>query len=476
VVDGRSVVSADDGEFELAQDWLARAEKIDKTDPLVIDMRSTVDRMKAEYPLTKKWLVRDVQRRRIFDSGESMVWVQSASREGWRPTMSLVERWTDYMRIRGDGFANVLSQADAVLLKGWKVQPRRPNRSQRLAEQIETYEVEAQAKAAVIAARNPVVPLQLISLDQLMQMPAPEWWVSGVIPKDSVVVVGGDGGVGKSALIVELVARLSTGTPFINSHATITAKTLYVVGEGIGGYNPRFDAVQQAHGLNRERVRLIKEGVNMSDIKSMTNVREIVERDAVGLVIFDTLSTLSTLESENDAAEVARVLNNAKYVREGNPGCTVIIVHHTNKASGGLRGSSVIRDNADMVWMLRGDPDAFFMSNKSKHGGKVKDGEPLEIHGLSLVAAYDSVVVESAGITTEGEAPVDRRANAMAQHFRFDAEYSVADIREIARRDDPNASDATIKRTITALISEGKLMSLERGRYKALAGQIIGGS
>ena len=158
-------------------------------------------------------------------------------------------------------------------------------------------------------------------------------------------------------------------------------------------------------------------------------------------------------------------------MREANPGCTVIIVHHTNKASGGLRGSSVIRDNADMVWMLKGDPDAFFMSTKSKHGGKVKDGEPMEIHGLSLVSAHGSVVVESLSFPEEAVAATDRRVAKLTDQLVVGQSYTTSELRKLITVSDPEVSEATAKRTISTAASDGFLTSTGRGQYVASKGQ-----
>jgi hypothetical protein len=404
-----------------------------------------------------------------FLDGRRMVRVWMPMDARW-PTLAPVETWEEYVQVAGYGFGSVLTENDARLQYGWRPWgvPAKPVVSieGRVREQVEEFRVQSAAKRIVQAEMNPVEPLELKSVADLLNAPKPEWWVEDLLPKDAVIIVGGDGGVGKSALLVELAARLSTGTPFLGSRATRRARTLYAVGEGMSGYGERFRSVSAAHGLDADQVRLITTGVNMASVKSMDQVRSLVTDSNVDLVVFDTLSSLSTLESENDAAEVGRLLNAAKHVREGNPGCSVIIVHHTNKASGGLRGSSVIRDNADAVWMLRGDSDAFFLSTKSKHGGKMKDGEALEIHGLSLVQSGTSVVVEHAGPTVESSA-ARQRVPAVALKLAAGAKYTTAELRELIRGDGDAMSDATAKRTITELIAAGKILSIGRGQYEA---------
>lgn len=390
------------------------------------------------------------------------------------PQMTPIESWDQYLKVRNFVDSAFLTEEDAQLYHGWKrpwgeEKPVSP--AKKVAQLVEDYRAEGAAKRIIQAEQNPVQPLVLKSVKELLEAPAPDWWIDGILPKDAVVIVGGDGGVGKSAMLIEMVARLSTGTPFLGNYAARQARVLYAVGEGISGYGARFHAVEKAHGLAADKVAILAEGVSLTSAKSMEQVADVVAQNKVEIVIFDTLSSLSTLESENDAAEVGRVMNAAKRVREANPGCTVILVHHTSKASGGLRGSSVIRDNADAVWMLKGDPDAFFMSTKSKHGGKVKDGEPMEIHGLSLVGAHGSVIVESASMPHEASAASDRRGDSAARHLEDGKEYTTAELRDIVRKDDGAVSERTADRVITTLLASDKITSLGKGRYLATSRQ-----
>lgn len=434
--------------------------------------------VKSEHPDWKAGFPEALARISL-DRGERMVrvfterpWGSSVDHTAFAP----IHSWDEYVRVR-DWPGTILTYSDARLIYGWKgAGEQKPDTYQtKLDAATEDIRVQAAAKRIVSAEQNPIEPLALKSVAELLSAPAPEWWIDGVLPKDAIVVVGGDGGVGKSATLVELTARLSTGTPFLGRFAARKATVLYCVGEGMSGYGPRFEAVGNAHGLDPNQVRLVATGVNLTSDRSIEQVRRVVQESKVDVVVFDTLSSLSTLVSENDAAEVGRLIGNAKKVREANPGCTVIIVHHTNKASGGLRGSSVIRDNADVVWMLRGDPDAFFMSTKAKHGGKVKDGDPLEIHGLSLVPSGKSIVVESAQGPMESGSSAAKRARGVAEQLTDERVYSTAEMREIIRAVDTGASETTIKRTLTELVSDAVLVSEARGQYRAAKVHPAGG-
>ena len=418
-------------------------------------------------------LPRFVAVRRIFDEGGEMVRITRPGTSTYfrPPATALVKTWEEFLRSFNyqpymSGGSSFATEDQARLLHGYKRpydQPRYQRRDERVAAEAEKLRIEREAKRKVADESNPVQELKLISLDDLQNAPAPDWWINGFIPKNAIVVVGGDGGVGKSATLVEMSARLTTATPFLGEYGTRKARVLYAVGEGMSGYRPRLEAVAVSHGLNPEQFRLV-EGISLTSDRSVAQLAQTVAAGKVDVVIFDTLSSLTTLESENDAAEVARVIGAAKRIREANEGCTAIIVHHTSKGSGGLRGSSVIRDNADAVWMLKGDSDAFFMSNKSKHGGKMKDGAEIEVHGLSLVPTLGSIVVETAH-ESRGVQPDARSGPSLIARMERGVEYDRATLFELARRDQPDVSDSTVKRLVTSLSSDGAILRIGHGRY-----------
>jgi len=87
-----------------------------------------------------------------------------------------------------------------------------------------------------------------------------------------------------------------------------------------------------------------------------------------------SLSRLAAIESENDNAEAGGLMNGARSLVAERDGAPVIVVHHTSKESDTLRGPSAFRDNADVVWVLKDDRNAFSMSSRPADGGKLTDG------------------------------------------------------------------------------------------------------
>lgn len=259
-----------------------------------------------------------------------------------------------------------------------------------------TREMGRRRASEMIDADTPMPDLVEYSLDDLLSAPPLEWWVDGILPKGGLTLIAGTGGVGKSALLVDMSLRMAADRSFLDTHATRIARVLYVAGEGVSGYGQRFQAAQKEHGIRvpADSIRLVADGFKLSDARQVERLTKRITEGRFDVVILDTLSSLSTIESENDNAEAARLMNAARSLVAGRPGASVIVVHHVNKESGTLRGASAFRDNVDAVWVLKGDRDSFSMSSRPADGGKMKDGGSDVIRGLSLKEAHGSVVVE----------------------------------------------------------------------------------
>src|SRR5699024_9734789 len=104
--------------------------------------------------------------------------------------------------------------------------------------------------------------------------------------------------------------------------------------------------------------------------------------------IFDTLSVLTRLTSENDNAEVSQVMSNVNRIAQGT-GATAMVIHHTTKTSGSVRGASAFVGNSDTVVVAakeKNDNSTFLLSTSAQHGGKQRSGEPKIMSGFSIAS------------------------------------------------------------------------------------------
>jgi hypothetical protein len=252
------------------------------------------------------------------------------------------------------------------------------------------------------AATEEVEPFKILTRADLRAMPRVSWLIGGLVQTSGIVVLAGDGGIGKSAVVIDWAACIASGRPTWHGKTVLQGSVLYVAGEGVEGFEDRLDAWEQVTGtlIPDERMHYVAEGFSLSDEKAVDLMRRKVLEEDYALVILDTFSQLSAVENENDNSEVARVLSTARAIRQARPGCTVIIVHHVSK-NGAVRGASAIRNNADAVIVAKADSgmnvSTFTLSTEHEHQGKQKNGTAESIDGFWLDSVGNGVVVKRGG-------------------------------------------------------------------------------
>lgn len=315
-------------------------------------------------------------------------------------------------------------------------------------------------------AQRESVPLVRHSLHDVLNQPDIEFHVDQILPKGTVGVFAGAPGMGKSAILLEMMARSMTGQQVFAEFDTTPANWLIVAGEGVTGYGPRIRALQFAHDIQipDERFELISEGVDLMNSVSIDRLADVATERKIDVIVLDTLSQLANLDSEDNAAEMKRAIKAARRLCKANPGLTVIIVHHTVKSAEKVRGSGAIRGNTDWTWMLKGNPDALKMSNYLEDDGKAKDFAPLRIHGLSLQSAFGSVVVERAH--GQNLPPSATRGHLILPKLKQGQTYSTADLHAFMKNATPGIVDITIRRDIKALVDAGTILKIAVGKYQ----------
>lgn len=178
-----------------------------------------------------------------------------------------------------------------------------------------------------------------------------EWLVPGYIPKGTITIIGGDGGLGKTSLWCNIASAISNGTPCVlqenNDVLCPYGEAVYFSGED-----------DTARVL---RPRLEQNGANLDNIKtipmdddSFTSlsiggalIEGIIEARRPMLVIFDPIQQFiknADMSKRNDMRQIMTSLSKLgkKY------GTTFILVMHTNKRDkiGSFRDK--LSDSADL--------------------------------------------------------------------------------------------------------------------------------
>lgn len=209
------------------------------------------------------------------------------------------------------------------------------------------------------ATRDPAAeqPLRAVPLAGIVskEYPPQQFLIDGLLPAGQFVMVGGRGKIGKSSLVLQGVAAIDRGLPFLGK-PTKRGRVLYLALE---------DGERRIH----QRCHLLKwqpsDGVqiafkidNFDRGKGINHIRQAIAQDGFDLVVVDTLvATLSGSADENNNTEMAAICNQlADMAHE--TGAGILMVHHTSKVTtenpfDNLRGASAIRNAYDAGWLLR---------------------------------------------------------------------------------------------------------------------------
>jgi DNA repair protein RadA/Sms len=179
-----------------------------------------------------------------------------------------------------------------------------------------------------------------IAADNLvrMQLPQPEFTrvLGGGIVPGSIVLVGGDPGIGKSTLLLQMAALVA------NQHGPV----LYISGE---------------ESANQIKMRADRLGLTAADLFLVTETNLAVMLDHIQeaapvLVIVDSIQTTYSDESKSSAGSVSQVRQCASHFQElaKESGITVFLVGHVTK-EGAIAGPRVLEHIVDTVLYLEGD-------------------------------------------------------------------------------------------------------------------------
>jgi len=164
----------------------------------------------------------------------------------------------------------------------------------------------------------------------------------GVVP-GSIVLIGGDPGIGKSTLMLQMTMQMAAGS-----------KVLYVSGEEsarqikMRAIRLLPGAEKKAHALPEE-LYLVTE-TNLDAI--MGHVRAINPR----LLVIDSIQTVYRPEMESSAGSISQVRESASRLRElaKDSGIAVFVIGHVTK-QGTIAGPRVLEHIVDTVLYLEGD-------------------------------------------------------------------------------------------------------------------------
>lgn len=196
--------------------------------------------------------------------------------------------------------------------------------------------------------------------------------LGGGLVHGSVVLLGGEPGVGKSTLLLQMAGGLgSRGQEVIIASAEESAQQVAIRAERIG--------------VSSDEISLVSD----DDVDAIVALADEV-RPAV--LIVDSIQTVGVPEIPSAPGGVAQVRESAaRLIRLAKTtGVVVILVGHVTK-EGGLAGPKILEHMVDVVLSLEGDPDRGFRvlrGNKNRFGATHVSGM-FDMQGDGLVEVDD---------------------------------------------------------------------------------------
>ncbi len=176
------------------------------------------------------------------------------------------------------------------------------------------------------------------------------WLWEGFIPTGGLVMLAGSPKAGKSTMAAHLAVAVSQGKPFLGL-PTKKSKVLW-----LGLEERPQDVVRRFSDLGGMTEILVQPGPLRISLSVRQELGAVIAKEAVGLVIVDTLSKLWMVNDENDASLVEKGIDPLlQLARE--TGAAVLILHHTRKSpaenGADIRGSSALFSSVDTAIVYR---------------------------------------------------------------------------------------------------------------------------
>ena len=195
--------------------------------------------------------------------------------------------------------------------------------------------------------------------DWLTTPPPPtDWLVPGLLVRGGLMVIAGDPGVGKSALIYGLSLALATGSSILSRPLPLS-RVLYFDEENSEHDSRRYvswlwrgldcpDVSQVVENLRLERFTLSPQQ------RPYELMHRLTQAHKADVVVIDTATPACRILDENSNAEASLAIRQLRLVRNaGAPNCTMIVLKHarvdgqTGKRD--IRGAKAWKGEADAI-------------------------------------------------------------------------------------------------------------------------------
>lgn len=257
-------------------------------------------------------------------------------------------------------------------------------------DSLQEVQISAQSQSLKLKSQSLGMASPLVSLDQVdsknferikTNISEFDRVLGGGIVLGSLVLLGGDPGIGKSTLLLQSLVGISQNPNL--------SKILYVSGE---------ESAQQIK-LRAERLKIKNEKIFLLAESDLENILATIETEKPNLVIIDSIQTVYSDAIASASGSIVQVKNSTESLMRVAKATNVpvFIIGHVTK-DGGIAGPKTLEHLVDVVLYLEGDR---YQSFRILRGIKNRFGKTSEVgifemeqEGMTEVANPSKVFLE----------------------------------------------------------------------------------
>ncbi|MBN1638741.1 MAG: DNA repair protein RadA [Ignavibacteriales bacterium] len=241
--------------------------------------------------------------------------------------------------------------------------------------------------------------------------------LGGGIMSGSVILIGGDPGIGKSTLVLQAAS-------------TSDKKVLYVTGE---------ESLTQI-SLRAKRLNINSEKILVLTETNLDDIIETINKEKPELVVIDSIQTVYKSDFDNAPGTITQIRECTAYLMQiaKKENCPIIIVGHITK-EGIIAGPKVLEHIVDTVIQFEGDKNHSYRilrAHKNRYGGTneigifemFEDGLKEVLNPSQIFLSNNARDISGAVVTTsiEGSRPVLLEVQALVTPSNFGNPQRVA--------------------------------------------------
>ena len=219
-------------------------------------------------------------------------------------------------------------------------------------------------------------PISIMTIQDIMMMPPTPWLIQDFIPENSMTMIYGSPGSGKTFLALDMALHIAHNKEWHGKNVR-PGLVIYIAGEGVGGLRKRLKAWNQAHknepGLGLRIVPLPIGLLDEDEIQALIQTIQQIKNDLdVRLVVFDTVARCMAGD-ENSAQDMGLAIKAMDKIRETFK-CAVMPIHHSGKdRDRGARGSTALIGAVDVSLRVDRQDDILLLSTEKQTDAEAQE-------------------------------------------------------------------------------------------------------